>query len=146
MRLVLKRTAQNGLDGVLGELHFPDALSINYRVISLEHAYISESNKVPQPKLSPGLYKCVRGMHRLHTGPAFETFEITGVAGHSGILFHVGNYNRDSEGCVLLGLGAAKLHDGTRMLVDSRKAFKLFMSALEEVQEFELQVNPLEVS
>ena len=38
------------------------------------------------------------------TSPKFgETFEVTGVPGRANILFHHGNTEEDTEGCILLG-------------------------------------------
>jgi hypothetical protein len=76
-----------------------------FSCVTLEHAYPMplEHSQAFEPKLQDGSYTCVRGIHRLSNLIDFETFEITGVLGHSDILFHKGNYNADSEGCVLLG-------------------------------------------
>lgn len=131
--LVLERIKSNSY-GVFSRLKDgPDTLAV-----TLEHAYGDK----PTAKLLPGMYKCVRGKHRLRAdGPVFETFEITGVKGHWGILFHVGNYNKDSDGCVLVGHSITTLKDGTEMITDSRKAFKLFMDYLEGIDEFVLEVK-----
>ncbi len=100
----------------------------------LEHAYPQPDGGY-KPKLQPGTYVCVRGQHRLDSGP-IETFEITGVPGHSGILFHYGNYNRDSNGCVLVG----KEREGD-MITLSRTAFQNFMDLLKGVDSFNLIVT-----
>ena len=103
--------------------------------VTLEHSYDS------QPKLQPGTYTCVRGTHKLHNGVPFETFEITGVAGHAGILFHAGSYNRDSEGCVLVGHQIVNdPNTGDEMIVGSRVEFKAFMDRLEGVDSWQLEV------
>ncbi len=75
-------------------------------------------------------------MHRLHgMTEDFETFEIRGVPGHTGILFHWGNYNQDSDGCVLLG--SARNGD---MIVNSREEFANFMELQKGINNFELVV------
>lgn len=119
-------------DGIFGELWF-DGDTYPFSV-TLEHSYNG------QPKLPAGIYRCVRGQHALHNGVPFETFEITGVAGHSAILFHAGNYNRDSEGCVLLGREIVNAPDGSEMITGSRLEFHQFMARLEGIDEFELKV------
>lgn len=97
---------------------------------TLEHSYDKE------PKLLPGLYICKRGIHYLKDlKTAFETFEIMNVPGHSGILFHPGNYNEDSEGCILIGTARVG-----NMVTDSRAAFKRFMAFQDGVQQFNLVV------
>ncbi len=50
-----------------------------------------------------------------------DTWEVTGVAGRSGILFHRGNTDEDTRGCILLGRGV----DGGK-ITDSKKAFDKF--------------------
>jgi hypothetical protein len=102
--------------------------------VTLEHAY--ENDGEYYPKIPSGSYSCQRGMHQL-AGMAqpFETFEITGVIGHTNILFHAGNYNKDSEGCVLLGTTL-----GIDMILNSREAFQNFMITQENVDEFTLEV------
>ena len=69
--------------------------------VTLEHAYLQDDGSYA-PKIPEGQYTCLFGQHELHSGP-IETFEITCVPGHSGLLFHPGNVNGDSEGCVLTG-------------------------------------------
>ena len=74
-------------------------------------------------------------MHKLEVGAEFETFEITGVPGHSGILFHTGNTNNDSSGCVLLGTDTTRLG-----ISDSRLAFSKFMAMMVGIDKVELHV------
>lgn len=105
---------------------------------TLEHSYDN------LPKLQPGAYTCVRGQHQLHhmTAP-FETFEIKGVIGHSNILFHWGNYNADSDGCVLLGekvVPAAKAANAALMVTNSKVTFAKFMELQQGVDSFTLSV------
>ena len=71
---------------------------------------------------------------------AYETFEIMGVQGHSRLLFHVGNVETDSQGCVLLGTRYEAA--GPRpMILDSRTAHTRFMSALSDVNAFPITVR-----
>lgn len=101
---------------------------------TLEHSYFIPGGGFIA-KLPFGTYRCVRGMHQLSGGFPFETFEITGVPGHSGILFHRGNFNRDSEGCILLGTDIEN-----SALTHSADAFLKFMSGLDGVISFDLEV------
>src|SRR6266404_2420272 len=102
MKLTLERTdyLEHGIYGRL--------LNDKNDVIcsTLEHAYDTNLSLMPYaPKMHSGEYKCVRGQHRLASmNDSFTTFEITNVPDHTDILFHKGNYNKDSEGCVLLGI------------------------------------------
>lgn len=114
-------------DGIFSELT-DDKGKVAF--ITLEHSF---DNK---PKLYDGVFTCVRGTHRLHDNIPFSTFEITGVQGHTGILFHVGNYNKDSNGCVLVGMNRQD-----SMITHSVIAFSKLMSFLESVDTFTLTVK-----
>ena len=70
----------------------------------------------------------------------FETFEVLGVEGHTGLLFHWGNFNRDSEGCILTGEEDFTSDSGERMVTASRKAFAEFMDMQKGVDSFLLAV------
>lgn len=106
---------------------------------TLEHAYGSDVQGW-LPKILPGTYTCKRSMHRLHgMTHDFETFEVMGVAGHSGLLFHWGNYNRDSEGCILTGEDIFEGH-AEWMVTSSRLQFAKFMALQGDVDEFTLEV------
>lgn len=126
-------------DGIFGELTNEQ----NVKVAStLEHAYDSGNGDGSfKPKLQNGTFTCVKGQHRLeHMKAPFTTFEITGVTGHTNILFHTGNYNEDSNGCVLLGenvQSVGKMH----MVVFSKITFTKFMDSLKDVDRFTLTVT-----
>lgn len=130
MNLTLTRK-RFGKDGVMGELA-DEAGKLTLE--TLEHAYAGPQGWTP--KLPVGAFLCVRGIHRLHNLVDFETFEITGVVGHVDILFHVGNFNLDSEGCVLLGMAA-----GDTSICNSKEAFAKFMRLQEGVDQFTLTVK-----
>jgi hypothetical protein len=116
--------------GACGELETDSG----FLCYTLEHTYSRGAGLYT--KLPDGEFTCRRGQHQLHSGP-IETFEITGVPGHTGILFHPGNTQADSEGCVLLGM--YRRSDMT--LRSSRVAFERFMAYLEGVDEFTLVVE-----
>lgn len=119
-------------DGVFGEFTFEGDEAPC--MVTLEHAYEKEA------KVSPGVYTCRRGMHQLGAGFPFETFEILGVKGHSGILFHAGNYNKDSHGCVLCGQAIHVQPNGEWMITASRATFEKWREKLAGVDEFQLEV------
>lgn len=100
---------------------------------TLEHSF---NNK---PKIPDGEYVCRRGIHKLHDLKPFETFEICGVPGHTGVLLHQGNWNKDSDGCVLVGSGIAQSPEG-QMVTGSKQAFTDFMDLCKGLQSFDLIV------
>ncbi len=107
--------------------------------MTLEHAY--QEGELWLPKMKLGSYTCQRGMHRLNgMEQDFETFEITAVPGHTNILFHWGNWTKDSEGCVLLGEALAESSEG-EMITNSKATFAHFMERLAGVDSFTLTVD-----
>jgi len=99
---------------------------------SLEHNYGGNA------KLAEGEYTCVR--HPPNRLP-YETFMVENVPDFGGekvdgILIHVGNYNQDSSGCILLGESTFNTYIGC-----SKSAFEHFMSLQREVNEFKLVVK-----
>lgn len=131
MKFFLKRSRYTP-EGIFGQLENEHGKII---AVTLEHAYYENDGWVP--KLPAGDYVCEKGEHRLasmdHT---FTTYEILNVPGHTGILFHVGNYNADSEGCVLLGSETMG-----KIIVRSKAAFVRFMQITAGVDTFDLTVQ-----
>lgn len=81
-------------------------------------------------------YRCVRV-----DSPSFGiTFEITGVPGRDKVLLHIGNFPKDTRGCVLVGHGFDKI-GGQHAITQSRKEFDEFMSIQAGVDEFWLIVE-----
>jgi hypothetical protein len=108
------------------------------RFSTLEHAFLSPVDTY-LPIIPQGNYVCVRGTHCLHNGIPFETFEITGLDGHTGLLFHPGNYNQDSSGCVLVG---QDMEIGSiAMVTNSKASFAKFMSLQEGCDRFTITVS-----
>lgn len=138
MDLILIRTEYRP-DGIFGELRDWNG---NIVAKTLEHSYPLDGEGGYYPKIPVGTYKCVRGEHRL-MGMAhqFETFEITNVPGHTDILFHQGNFNSDSEGCVLLGKSVIRSSSNKQMITDSHTTFEEFMALEAAIDQFTLTVQ-----
>lgn len=134
MDLILTRK-QSRSDGIFSQL---TDINGNFVCETLEHAYRDQDGYFA--KLPVGLFHCVRGKHELHRMThKFETFEITGVPGHSDILFHWGNFNQDSSGCVLVGTLMAN-DSGLQMVSHSVETFRRFMDIQDGVDSFQLTV------
>lgn len=70
----------------------------------------------------------------------YPTYEITGVPGHSRLLFHAGNTEDDSDGCVLVGQRFGFV--GARpSVLQSRLGFAEFMNLTFQRQRFILEVR-----
>lgn len=140
MNLILKRDLFRD-DGIFGQLLDDRNERICY---TLEHAYdAKQGNGSYSPKMLPGVYECNRGLHHIgHNLTPITTFEIEEGPEHDNILFHYGNYNKDSEGCVLLG--EAIIHSGKEMmLTNSKLIFARFMHFQKDVDKFTLVVTNL---
>lgn len=137
MNLRLRRTHHIAA-GVFGELFDESGHLVCY---TLEHSYeSSDLGGHHVAKLPVGTYTCRRGDHRLHSGP-IVTFEVMGVPGHKGILFHCGNAEDDSEGCILVGLEQHTKNGELVSIGKSRAAFEEFMDLEAGVNEFSLTVE-----
>lgn len=136
MDLKLERT-DYGIFGVFGILS--DNLG-NHLFYTLEHAYHS-ADGTWYAKIPIGKWVCKRGLHRLDgMKDDFETFEITDVPGRTGLLFHWGNYNCDSEGCILLGSNIES-NGVEKMIINSKISFRKFMELQNEINEFNLTIS-----
>lgn len=132
-------------DGIFGTLLIDDTIPKPIAV-TLEHAYDSGNGDGSYvPKVPVGVYLCVRGSHRIHSSvQPFETFEVTGVSGHSGILFHIGNYDKDSDGCILLGKSVGQIHGydkDIKAIGESHEAYEVFMKLQKDTEQFILTVR-----
>lgn len=125
-------------DGIFGQL-----TKDGYRICStLEHAY-NAGNDQWVAKLSAGEYTCKRGLHKLEgMDRQFEAFQVMDVPDFrglpvTGILFHIGNYNRDSAGCILVG----QVGTNPLMICESKGTFDSFMYSLKDTDTFTLTVQ-----
>lgn len=87
-----------------------------------------------------GSYIC----KRFHGTKWPNTFEIVrpgtnNVDGHTSLLFHAGNIEEDSLGCILLGSSVFNLK-GFRAVSNSGLTFKLFLDHTKNVDEFPLTI------
>lgn len=114
-------------------LTFPD---VGVEFCTLEHSYATDKDSWA-PKVEKGTYECQRATMKTK---GLETFIIMNVPNAEGIFFHKGNYNDDSEGCVLLGTDC-DVERVVPLLIDSRVAFDKFMSILKNDNQFTLVVS-----
>jgi Family of unknown function (DUF5675) len=136
MDVILKRNRYRE-DGIFGVLLDDQGEGL---FVTLEHAYFDDNFNY-SPKLPEGSYICILGDHKLEgMTETFKAFEVTNVPGHTGILFHVGNYNSDSNGCILLGMNVNKATAGWA-IESSRIAFEKFMKLQDGVTQFTLIVG-----
>lgn len=119
-------------DGVFGLLRDDQARDI---AVTLEHSYFFDGQW--KSKLPAGEYTCTR-YKSPHFG--YELFLIQNVPGHDAMEIHIGNYNSDSHGCILVGHAVIKQANGDRMITESGKTFKNLMALQEGCDTFILTV------
>ena len=85
--------------------------------------------------IPPGQYICYRYSSKKHP----NTFVVANVQGRSGILFHTGNIDEDTEGCIILGKEYGKIGNNWAVLY-SKPAFKIFMNKLKNIKQFKLTI------
>ena len=128
MRLVrLTKDADTPTYGVLMNEGIPFALT-------LERPWLENMPNVSC--ILPGSYKAVR-----HLSPRFgETLWLQDVPGRSEILFHKGNRDDDSQGCILIGESFNHVL-GEPGITRSEEGFREFLSILEGRNEFQLDIE-----
>ncbi len=97
--------------------------------VTLEEAWHENQHNISC--IPTGEYEC----KRWHSAKHPNTFEITGVANRSAILFHTGNEDEDTLGCVLIG--EAYNAPG---ITQSREGFAEFLRRCEGYDAFTLTV------
>ncbi len=80
----------------------------------------------------------VKYMPRSASGKYTRVWHVQNVKGRTGILFHKGNFLRDTNGCVLVGLKHF-VNNGTYAISSSANAFKRMRDELQQ-QDFILNV------
>jgi hypothetical protein len=75
---------------------------------------------------------------KLHRSPKFGvTYQVMNVPERDQILFHAGNTQKDTHGCILLGMQFGKMGNESAILA-SRSAFNRFMDLMAGTPEAEL--------
>jgi len=124
-RLILYRTYYE--KGVHGELLFPDGSSL----FTLENPWLNNVRRkscVPEGTYSL-LYRESPLVTRLTMGDHTHSYELTKVKGRSHIIFHQGNYVKNTDGCILLGK-RKDFQYSTPVVWQSRPAFDIFMQMM----------------
>jgi len=128
MRVKLIRI-ERAEDGVFG------VLTINGQVVCLtiERPWLDNQKNISC--IPAGEYTCKRV-----DSPKFkETFEVLNVPTRNYILFHAGNTIEDSLGCIIPGSKFGELR-GKRAVLESNPAFIEFMTRLDGLDSFQLQI------
>src|SRR5574338_211184 len=87
-------------------------------------------------KIPKGVHKCTRTL--FYKG-GYDTYEVH-IPEHSRILFHRGNVETDSDGCILVGKQFGRLNSRHAVMY-SYDGFRNFMQHVGILPEFDLQVE-----
>jgi hypothetical protein len=84
-----------------------------------------------------GTYKVER-----YSSPKFpNTFQVLNVPNRSAILLHVGNYNTDTLGCILVGFRHVDINNDDLLdVAESRKAMNFLRIVTKNETQIELQI------
>lgn len=136
MKVELIRLSADKTDPQLGVLRFNGAP----RVLTLELPDLDNQQKISC--IPKGSYSCHSTSGRRTTGGMTipRTYEVMNVPGRSGVLFHVGNTRRDSNGCILVGQ-RFDIINGELAVLNSQMAFKQFLDLLNGTVVFELEIK-----
>lgn len=117
----------DGMFGILCDEGIPFCLTVerkwlnNQRMVSCIPEGIYISKRVQSPKFG-------------------DTFEVINVPGRSRILFHKGNIEDDSHGCIVVGEQYESLRNKTAVIA-SGKAMVEFLARTHGLDEFELAIR-----
>ena len=127
--MLLKRVAKtaDGVFGVLLDCGIPFALTCEPE---------DKNNAADISCIPPGQYTCKR-VDSPHFG---DTFEITDVPARTHVLFHKGNIEDNTKGCVLVG-EQFEYYKGKVAVLASKKGYGEFMRRLKDVDEFTLKIE-----
>lgn len=112
------------------------ALKLNKELFCWTLEPRDEENAANISSIPAQQYDCGRYSSLRYPG----TFQVLNVPGRSRILFHPGNTDDDTAGCILLGETLGKLQ-GVRAVLNSCRTFRRFMAMLEEFDEFTLTIR-----
>ena len=129
-QVTLTRIATDPILGTQGVL----AIDGNPLCVTLEDYKFGNLRNVSC--IPTGQYLCKK-----HSSSKFSnTFKVLSVPERSGILFHIGNSTKDTEGCILLG-SEFNYEDPNITIKESTKAFGKFIGILNNEREFKLTIR-----
>jgi hypothetical protein len=144
-RLIIERLLET-VHGTFGQLHVPTPAGDFYSFFCLEEE--NKGNRVGESRIPAGVYE-IRRSYYFDGG--YDTYEVLRVEGRSRILFHVGNVEENTDGCILPGLTMGFLvvdrdeetGRSTKKLavLQSRKAFRKFMDLMGDDESAILEIR-----
>ncbi len=125
----LNRLEDNYIYGTFG------VLTINSRVFCVTLEPPDNLNKTSISSIPAGQYDCMRYSSDRYP----DTFQVMNVPDRYKILFHAGNFNEHTEGCILLARKFGVLKGG-RAILNSGETFNQFMEIMKGIDKFQLTI------
>ncbi len=128
-------------EGIFGELIDENGKLL---AVTLEHAFL-QLDGTYLPKIAAGVYTCLLGhshhLDHMPPGAVFTAYEFLNLPNFmgkpvNGCLFHIGNKNADSDGCVLLGAVVRN-----EWIYSSGEAFAAFMLSQNGLANIQITVT-----
>ncbi len=134
IRAILKRTYKS--DRTLGQLTIFDDNDIEIaRYFTLENPWKDNQRNISC--IPEGTYTVVPNHTKAHP----DTYRVLKVENRSGILIHIGNYPKDTHGCILVGLKQIDLDkDGVLDIAQSTDAIESLYELIGE-KTFKLTIQ-----
>lgn len=136
--IILERFAY-APDGTFGRLKLPNGKTF----FTVERPWLG--NKPRESCIPDGIYTLEKRrspvVERTSGGNYVEGWEITHVPGRTYIMIHPGNWPRNFEGCIGVGLNYQVI-EGYNGVTQSRSAFAQVMGALDGRNSWHLEIRP----
>lgn len=136
--MILNRLEDNQIQ-TLGRLFiFDSQYNIVFNCVTLELAWRNNQSNISC--IPPGKYI----VQRRHSITHDWHLHIQNVPNRTYILFHAGNYNSDTKGCILPGQEFKKINNDVYMDISSSTlTMKKLMTFFSETTQIELIINPV---
>jgi len=125
MKAILSREYNN--IQTLGRLVLFEGSKIKLQLYTLELPDLGNQQNISC--IPEGEYE----VHRIYSPKFGKCFHLQVVPGRTEILIHKGNYNKDTHGCILVGMGHADINgDGTMDVIESSLAMEKLQNVITE--------------
>ena len=125
MKVIISREYNN--IQTIGRLVVFDGAMIKLQLCTLELPDLGNQKNISC--IPEGKYE----VHRIYSPKFGKCFHVQDVPGRSEILIHKGNYNKDTHGCILIGMGRADINgDGVIDVIESSLAMDKLQNVITE--------------
>lgn len=125
MKVIISREYNN--IQTIGRLVVFDGAMIKLQLCTLELPDLGNQKNISC--IPEGKYE----VHRIYSPKFGKCFHVQDVPGRSEILIHKGNYNKDTHGCILIGMGRADINgDGVTDVIESSLAMDKLQNVITE--------------